>query len=1067
DDLTAIDGQWFLNHGRYDCAIKRGLGADIKHTIFVDRREVNDAVVGYFGQSLFTPDSQRIYTTGEYPTYIAGKATWNLNATDGTVAPLVGELYKIDKDGKKIEESVKEIAQSYGADYKTKALQGTIDEVGTYKAEFWGNPKYLGNGDISGDLFHFTFTFEIVDKDTSTEPSINEEYLNGLLSFSDMQSKYYAVVMRTQGEGNAIFAFSDYSGAYDFAYEIERSKVNSKNGKYEYNGKTYTTQKAVLTAVDEIAKSHIVERYFDSTNPESYQTADVIDDKILEMNYMNDVVVFLNDDEQSYMQAGLPSLNGRKYRYVSESGEIEEGVMNFAFIKVADFESQSVTLTHKSTGKVYNILYGVSVEYQLGLENAPSGVYTVREENSNNSFSEYDVTYTRPGDMTGTATFSLFRGGKFVEKTFSKDNTVTESGLSGFVLKSLSNELDIYSIVKIDHNNITTIYTFDEVSDMWFSEGGVYNFTLADRLGNTVEFSVIISNPVGYADIYLQLEQEDEEITKYYHVFVGQEIVLPTPKPTSELYVFEGWLYEDELITDNLFTPPTGGTLYVWQQITQKYTYLNFDADGGESVERMKVEIGEPVQLPTTSKDGWTFGGWEYGGRVYDDEFTPTSASPTFVAIWNYQTSEIALYDGNLTQTIVAHVGDKVTLPFPTRTGYTFFGWRQEEDDNQNKVYYGQITALANIEYMRLDALWIRESNENFDALSNGTGGRTMIHFVDGDLLPNDSLQSVAGAVISTPNVTRAGYTFIGWIWKTTSTSGKIYSNSSMTVPADAGNKLVLQALWIAKPITVAQSANQNVATEKLSATVNTMPSSIQAALGGLISMLGLIVVMCLVYVVRRKGRAFDATMQTISPIYGRDAFADKQSIRQRRIRKYGGITLLTAFLLVVVITFLSAFGGWGNLGVFQKVNNDINVTPVQSETVNNNVIGSTFGLDNNGAESEVKPSKDEVLGNIEDSGILDGADIDLTDEELFLYSLVMIDLYYYNQINVFPAVAVLPNKEEILGFGYTNYQEAYNAKDKGDDYIFYGAGFIAFPRQTLIENEDVGKGSELIQTSK
>ena len=109
-----------------------------------------------------------------------------------------------------------------------------------------------------------------------------------------------------------------------------------------------------------------------------------------------------------------------------------------------------------------------------------------------------------------------------------------------------------------------------------------------------------------------------------------------------------------------------------------KYTYLDFDTDGGNYIERMKVEIGEPIQLPEAVKAGWTFGGWEYGGTVYNGEYIPTSASPTFVAKWHYVSSEIALYDGNLTQTIEARVGDKVILPFPTRTGYTFFGWREK-----------------------------------------------------------------------------------------------------------------------------------------------------------------------------------------------------------------------------------------------------------------------------------------------------------------------------------------------------------------------------------------------------
>ena len=59
----------------------------------------------------------------------------------------------------------------------------------------------------------------------------------------------------------------------------------------------------------------------------------------------------------------------------------------------------------------------------------------------------------------------------------------------------------------------------------------------------------------------------------------------------------------------------------------------------------------------------------------------------------------------------------------------------------------------------------------------------------------------------------------------------------------------------------------------------------------------------------------------------------------------------------------------------------------------------------------------------------------------------------------------VLPNKEEVLGFGYTNYSEAYSVDDDG--FIYYGAGFVALPRQCAITEDDISKGLELIQTSK
>lgn len=1086
EENVASNGQFFLKQGRYDFTINRKIGPAKPYTIFVDRREVNDAVVGYFGQGLFTEDSQRIYTTGEYPAYLADSATIRVKATDGTVAPIVGELFSIVTEGEKEKEiPLNLIKPKYGADYKAEEYTETISEVGIYKAEFWANPRYKDEDEISGDLYHFVFRFEIVDKDTPQEPSINEAYLNGLIGFSDLQSKYYSVALKTQGTGKAIFAFSDFSGAYDFAYKAEREKVSKTQNGYLYNGKEYATQYSVLGAVDEYAKNLVTVRYFDSTNPESYQTADIADEKLSELNFNKDVIVFTDDNEQSYMKAGTPSVNGRKYRYVSpETGEIEEGTLYFAFIQVAGFESSKITLTHKESGNVYDdIVYGVSVEYQLGLKNAPSGIYTVHEQNSFEKFSEYEVTYIKPGDMTGSLSVSLFRNGKFEDKTFNKSNILTESNLNGFVLKSAKNEIDPYSIVKITHDGETTIYSFEEIEDIYFADGGVYDFVLADRLGNTVSFTLIITSPVGFADVRLELEQEDNSIITEFRVFVGQEIELPVPTLESELFVFDGWLYDDTLITDNKFRPMVGGTLHVWQQITQKYTYISFDSNGGTPVDKIKVEIGEAIDLPVITKDGWAFGGWQYGGNVYNGAYVPTTASPTFVAVWNYEETKIELYDGNLYQSITARVGDKVLLPFPAKTGYTFFGWREELSDGSNKVYYGQITNLANVKSLKLDALWIRESSVTLEDLSSGTGGRTMVHFVDGALLQNDSLQGATGTSIALPKPTRAGFTFIGWVWRTTSVSGKIYNSETMTIPAEAGDKLMLEALWTAKPTANSAAAGTLTADNGASGgfvdTVKNLPVGAKISA---ISLLAVFAVACagLTFVLCRRRRLLTGNGSLKTPFMAKsqavlqtaqigtpteDSVSGKSTIK----RKYRRIpfslkfdfclaTVCVAMIMACIMSFTALFSSWQSFGGFKGLADYNKKSTAQAETLRYDAsehLGSNWQLD-------TKPTKEEVLENFEESNIEAESGFDLTEEEAFLYSLIMLDLYSLGYLNVFPAEAVLSNNEVIRGFGYTSYDESYKWVEDNSNIVYYDAGFVALPRQTAISDSVMEQGVKI-----
>ena len=159
-----------------------------------------------------------------------------------------------------------------------------------------------------------------------------------------------------------------------------------------------------MKAIDSTTKNRVAVRYFDATDPESYQTADISSAKLSDLNFDRDIIVFTNDLEQNYLKVDLPFLNDRKFRYImpanAETGasSVNEGVLPFAFIKTDDFETQSITLVLADDPNIkYDISYGVSVEYQLGLLNAPSGKYKVIERNANKGDSEYEAVYIKSG----------------------------------------------------------------------------------------------------------------------------------------------------------------------------------------------------------------------------------------------------------------------------------------------------------------------------------------------------------------------------------------------------------------------------------------------------------------------------------------------------------------------------------------------------------------------------------------------------------------------------------------------------------------------------------------------
>ena len=1094
----ASDGQFFFEQGRYDFLIRTKLGETISHTIFIDRREINDAIIGYFGQTLFTSDSKRIYSTGQYPTYIAG-AQYHLNATDGTVSPVVGKLYRITEEDEEIEEHFVKNIEPIRNGFVASALTEPITEAGLYKAEFWNNVKCVNdNSEMSGDVYHFVFRFQIVEADTKLKPSLNQAYLNGLIGFSDFNSKYYSVSVPTKGKGNAIFAFADYGGAYDFAYDLERESIRIINQGYEYKGNIYKTQYNVLGAVDLAAKNRVVVKYFDATDPTSYQTADITGEKITELNYDNDVVVFKDDTEQNYLKIGLPFINERKYRYVlpadaelNGGSAIDDGVLTFAFIKVDDFETQSITLTLSDNPNIkYNIVYGTSVEYQLGRLNAPSGIYTVTEHNANNGDSEYNVVYIKPGDMTSSVNVSLFSDGEFTERVFDKNALNTERNISGFIINSITNELDPYGIVKVTHNGETSIFSIYEASGKLFSDGGVYEINVVDRLGNEMRFTIIITSPVGHVSIHLQLDEYVDDVQTEFNVFVGQEIDLPILKAADELFVFDGWLYNDILITNGKFAPSVSGDLYIWPQFTQKYTYLNFDSDGGAPVEKIKAEIGKELALPITTKDGWHFGGWKYGGNVYNGAYTPTTASPTFVAVWNFLETDIELYDGNLLEVITANVGDKVLLPFPSRPGYTFFGWRLDLGNEQYKIYYGQITKLENVEHMRLDALWIHDSAVEQDALAQGSGGRTAVYFIDGSILENDTIIAAVGTNIATPTPSRAGYVFVGWVWRTTPISGKIYAGETMIVPQNQDGKIVLEALWIARAVNSGTYVSGSI--DKINGGTGILKSISDFVTHEPLSFACIILsvfVSAIIIFKLTKKQGLTAPVMQSSRLANQEkctAYVIEKSNIVARRREYEtqlkkkqmlkaflsgfrlnplSVTVCTALLMTVVMALTGVLGSWERTTVavaetVQTVTFDQSLSV--DEANDKQYLGGNFTLPYSTISDEhtenASPvswyTDEEIYTSKEKVEAVEQNNVEITDEEAFLCAIIMGDLMSLGYC-VFTAQARV-NGQFIYGIGYSKYADAFRSEEYGDDITLYSAGFIALPNQPIITENDI-----------
>ena len=264
----------------------------------------------------------------------------------------------------------------------------------------------------------------------------------------------------------------------------------------------------------------------------------------------------------------------------------------------------------------------------------------------------------------------------------------------------------------------------------------------------------------------------------------GSEIgALPTP--TRNGYSFAGW-YTSVSGGSQISSSTTisGNVTYYAHWNANTYT-VTFDANGGSCSQSSKSVIYDSTYgtLPTPSWSGRSFAGWytsaNSGARIEASTKVGITAPQTLYAHWNVNTYTVT-FDANggsvsPTSKSVEYGANVGSLPTPSRTGYTFTGWYAALSDGSQVS--ASTTISGNVTYY---AHWnVNTYTVTFNA-NGGTGGK--------------SVTQNYGTALSTPAVSRTGYTFKGW-------SPSVPS----TVPA--GN-ITYTAQWQVNQYTVTFDAN-------------------------------------------------------------------------------------------------------------------------------------------------------------------------------------------------------------------------------------------------------------------
>ncbi len=211
----------------------------------------------------------------------------------------------------------------------------------------------------------------------------------------------------------------------------------------------------------------------------------------------------------------------------------------------------------------------------------------------------------------------------------------------------------------------------------------------------------------------------------------GSKVTLPTP--TKEGYNFVGWYENNEPVTT--ISNKDHELLAVWEPIKPTLYTITYNTDGGDlpTTAVKQFEENEKVTLPTPTKEGYNFIGWYENNQLV---LSVTNKNYNLVAKWEEIVIIPTIYtinydtDGGVLPTTAVkqfEENEKVTLPTPTKEGYNFIGWYENNElvsSISNKNYnlvakWEEIPTKTTIEYILGDGVLLTNYDTKNDLIND------------------------------------------------------------------------------------------------------------------------------------------------------------------------------------------------------------------------------------------------------------------------------------------------------------------------------------------------------------
>ncbi len=312
--------------------------------------------------------------------------------------------------------------------------------------------------------------------------------------------------------------------------------------------------------------------------------------------------------------------------------------------------------------------------------------------------------------------------------------------------------------------------------------------------------AIAISATVSAKDYTVTFDPNGGELTDGATLTVtfGEKITKPATNPTKTGYTFDGWTYNGTAWNFESGTMPASDITLVASWQINVYT-VTFDADGTKSY--AEYLHGAKVTRPVDPvKDGYTFLGWFAGESETAYDFAAAlTGDLTLTAQWEAieYTISYVLNGGTNGENPAAYtveMKEPITLNAPSRTGYTFAGWFDADENGS------QITAVAGGKTGNI-TLYARWTANTYTVVFNANGGENAMDSL--------ALTYDVAAQLTKCTLTRDGYTFAGWA---TSENGEVaYLDGATVINLASGNgaQVTLYAVWTANSYTVTFDGNE------------------------------------------------------------------------------------------------------------------------------------------------------------------------------------------------------------------------------------------------------------------